>query len=141
MNRYSFEELFVGQTESFTVTVTEEMMRHFYDITGDCNPLHNDASFAKKKGFPDRVVYGMLTASFLSTLAGVYLPGEKSLIHSVETKFVKPVLTGDTLQVRGEVTEKNEHFPVIKLKVIITNQKQEKVLRGSMQIGVMDDGE
>lgn len=83
----------------------------------------------------------MLTASFLSTLAGVYLPGENSLIHSVETKFVKPVFVGDTLLVSGEVAEKNEHFPVIKLKVVITNQKKEKVLRGSMQIGVLKDGE
>lgn len=77
----------------------------------------------------------------LSTLAGVYLPGENSLIHSVETKFVKPVFVGDTLLVSGEVVEKNEHFPVIKLKVVITNQKKEKVLRGSMQIGVLKDGE
>ena len=141
MNQYAFDEIFIGQTESFTVSVTEEMLQHFYAITGDCNPLHADEGFARKKGFPGRVAYGMLTASFLSTLAGVYLPGEKSLIHSVETKFAKPVFIGDTLKIQGEVTEKNEHFPVIKLKVTITNQKQEKVLRGSMQIGVMEDGE
>lgn len=141
MNRYTFEELTVGQTESYSVTVTEDMLAHFLTITGDCNPLHNDAEFAKKKGYPGRVAYGMLTASFLSTLAGVYLPGENSLIHSVETKFVKPVFVGDTLLVSGEVAEKNEHFPVIKLKVVITNQKKEKVLRGSMQIGVLKDGE
>ena len=141
MNRYSFEEIRIGQTASFSVTVSEEMLMHFHSITGDENPLHTDEAFARKKGFPGRVAYGMLTASFLSTLAGVYLPGEKSLIHSVETKFTKPVFIGDTLKILGEVTEKNEHFPVIKLKVTITNQKQEKVLRGSMQIGVMEDGE
>ena len=54
---------------------------------------------------------------------------------------MKPVFVGDTLLVSGEVAEKNEHFPVIKLKVVITNQKKEKVLRGSMQIGVFKDGE
>ena len=50
MNRYTFEELTVGQTESYSVTVTEDMLAHFLAITGDCNPLHNDAEFAKKKG-------------------------------------------------------------------------------------------
>ena len=49
----------------------------------------------------------MLTASFLSTLAGIYLPGEKSLIHSVETKMIKPVFIGDELIVTGKVSEKS----------------------------------
>ncbi|MBQ9091319.1 MAG: hypothetical protein IJY52_03500, partial [Anaerotignum sp.] len=47
----------------------------FLAITGDINPLHNDQEFAQKQGHPDKVAFGMLTASFLSTLAGVYLPG------------------------------------------------------------------
>ena len=91
MNAYVFEEIAVGLTEGFEVTVTEEMFDRFLDITGDVNPLHNDAAFAQKKGHPARVAFGMLTASFLSTLAGVYLPGKNSLIHEVEVKFAKPV--------------------------------------------------
>ena len=141
MNQYQFDEIKVGMEESFFVTITEEMMDAFKKITGDVNPLHTDPTFAEEKGFRSCVAYGMLTASFLSTLAGVYLPGERSLIHSVETKFVKPVFPGDTLLVHGVVSEKNEHYPVILLKVTITNQNQQKVLRGSMQIGVMADGE
>lgn len=141
MNRYCFDEIEIGMEESFQVTVTQEMMDQFREITGDCNPLHADAGFAEKKGYSGCVAYGMLTASFLSTLAGVYLPGERSLIHSVQAKFVKPVFVGDLLTVTGTVQEKNELFSVITLKVVIKNQKEEKVLRGSMQIGVMADGE
>lgn len=141
MNSYGFEEIDVGTEEAFQVTVTQDMLDKFRSITGDENPLHTDKKFAEKKGYPDCVAYGMLTASFLSTLAGVYLPGEKSLIHSVETKFVKPVFVGDTLTITGKVAEKQELFSVLMLKVTITNQKNEKVLRGSMQIGVLADGE
>ncbi|MBQ9134496.1 MAG: MaoC family dehydratase [Lachnospiraceae bacterium] len=141
MNRYSFEEIEKGMEESFQVNVTPDMLEKFKEITGDINPLHTDEVFAKEKGYDNTVVYGMLTASFLSTLAGVYLPGEKSLIHSVETKFVKPVFVGDTLTISGKVAEKNELFSVFTLKVTITNQHGEKVLRGSMQIGVLADGE
>lgn len=139
MNQYRFEEIAVGMEEAFQVTVTHDMLAQFKDITGDINPLHTDEQFAKGKGYPAKVVYGMLTASFLSTLAGVYMPGERSLIHSVEVKFVKPVFEGDTLTVCGKVTEKNELFSVLTLKVTITNQKDEKVVRGSMKIGVMGD--
>ncbi|MCH5270456.1 MAG: MaoC family dehydratase [Lachnospiraceae bacterium] len=139
MNHFSFEEIKVGMEESFQTEVTQEKMDAFRMITGDENPLHTSKAFAGAKGYHSCVAYGMLTASFLSTLAGVYLPGEKSLIHSVESKFIKPVFPGDVLLVSGRVKEKNDLFSVITLQVSITNQKGEKVLRGSMQIGVLED--
>ena len=79
----------------------------------------------------------MLTASFLSSLAGMYLPGEKSLIQSAEVKFLQPVFPGDTLRVCGEVKELNESVQRMVLKTIIYNQEQRKVLRGEMKIGFL----
>ena len=137
MNNYKFDELTVGMTESFKVTITEAMLDAFKGITGDVNPLHNDEEFAKAKGHPGRVAYGMLTASFLSTLAGVYIPGERSLIQQVETKFAKPVYIGDELTVTGEITELVESVQRLELKVTITNQDGKKVLRGTMGILVV----
>lgn len=137
MNNYSFDELSVGMSESFDVTITADMLDSFKGITGDINPLHNDEEFAKAKGHVGRVAYGMLTASFLSTMAGVYLPGEKSLIQQVETKFVNPVYIGDTLTVKGEIAELIESVQRLELKVTITNQNGKKVLRGKMQILVV----
>lgn len=137
MNNYKFDELTVGMTESFKVSITEEMLDAFKGITGDVNPLHNDEEFAKSKGHPGRVAYGMLTASFLSTLAGVYIPGERSLIQQVETKFAKPVYIGDELTVTGEITELVESVQRLELKVTITNQDGKKVLRGTMGILVV----
>ena len=124
-------------SESFSVKITKEMMDSFCKMSGDINPLHRDDEFAKEHGFKDRVAYGMLTSSFLSTLAGVYLPGEKSLIHEVDVKFKKPVFVDDELNVKGEVSEINSDFKVFTMKVIITNQNDEKVLRGSMRIGFL----
>jgi len=138
MNSYSFDEIQIGLKESFSVIITEEMMKKFMEITGDINPLHTDLKFAKSKGYDNKVVYGMMTSSFLSTLAGVYLPGKYSLIQSVETLFKKPVFPGDSLKILGEVVEKHDVVKRITLKVAITNQNNEKVCRGTMQIGVMD---
>ena len=138
MNTYTFEQLSVGMTESFSITVTEKMLSAFQETTGDINPLHTSSDFAVMRGYQDRVVYGMLTASFLSTLAGVYLPGENSLIHSVETSFTQAVYVGDKLQVTGKVVEMSDTVVNrIVLKVTITNQNSEKVLRGKMTIGVL----
>ena len=139
MNTYTWNQLEVGLSESFEVTVDEQMMKSFCMMTGDVNPLHNDEEFAKNKGFSDMVCFGMLTASFLSTLAGVYLPGERSLIQAVDIKFVKPVFIGDSLNVSGTVAELNESVQQIVLKVVIVNQQKEKVLRGKMKIGLLDE--
>ena len=137
MNHYTYNEIVIGQEESFNATITEDLMEKFYSITGDCNPLHRSDEYANNAGFEKRVVYGMLTASFLSTLAGVYLPGEYSLIHTTETEFVKPVRIDDELTIKGIVKEKDDNFQLIYLKVVITNQKGEKVCRAKMRIGLM----
>ncbi len=135
MNNYSYEELMTGHKESFSVRITDDMMDSFRNLSGDFNPLHRDAETAARAGHPKPVVFGMLTASFLSTLAGVYLPGEKSLIQEVEIKFMKSVYPGDTLEITGEVAEKHDAVRVITLKVSIRRQNGEKVLRGRMRIG------
>lgn len=136
MNHYTLTDLKPGVTESFTVTVTEEMMDKFYAITGDNSPIHMDAEYAAGRGYPGRVVYGMLGASFLSTLAGVYLPGEHCLLHGMELKFAKPVFIGDTLTVTGVVDEVNDTFREITIKASIVNQHGKKVTRAVVKAGV-----
>ncbi len=139
MNDYSYKNLRGGVQQQFSVTVTEQMMDDFKNITGDINPLHNDDSLARQRHYPQRVVYGMLTASFLSTLAGVYLPGRYGVLHSVETKFTHPVFVGDRLLVSGIVTEMNDCARRVVLKVTITNQDGKKVLRGILKAGVLEE--
>lgn len=138
INEYTYDEIAIGQEESFQVTVSEEMMEQFLRITGDVNPLHRDAPYAVTRQYEDIVVYGMLTSSFFSTLAGVYLPGKYSLIHSVESKFLRPVYVGDELTVSGTVKEKEDAYRMLILNLLIMNQKGEKVVKGSMQIKMLD---
>lgn len=136
MNSYTLSELTVGATERFTVEITAEKMELFYQLTGDNSPIHMDEAYAKQRGYAGRVVYGMLGGSLFSTLAGVYLPGEHCLLHSVECKFVKPVFIGDILTVSGKVTEINETFGEITIKAEIVNQDGKKVTRGLIKAGV-----
>ena len=146
MNEYRFDDLRSKEeygadctTEEFTVEVTEEMMDKFLSITGDVNPLHNDGEYAVSKGFEGRVVYGMLTSSFCSTLAGVYLPGKYCILHSVETAFRMPVYIGDTLTVKGFVKTKFYSTRTMEISVQITNSKGKKVAKGKITAGCMDE--
>ena len=129
MNHYTLAEMTPGLTEEFTVTVTPEMMDAFRAITGDVSPIHIDADYARGRGFPGRVVYGMLGASFFSTLAGVYL-------HGVECKFAKPIFIGDTLTVKGTVVGVSEIGSEAEIKAVITNQDGKRVTRGIIKAGL-----
>ena len=98
----------VGMAERFVVTVGEEQQEQFFRLTGDCNPLHRDAGFARERGFADRVVYGMLASAYYSTLAGVYLPGENCLINECKVTYHQAVYPGDVLTVEGVVSDVRE---------------------------------
>ena len=138
MNSYRLSDLGLGMEERFCVAVTEDMLQKFLEISGDTNPLHTDAEFACGKGYPDKAVYGMLTASFYSTLAGVYLPGKHCLLWEVNTKFTAPVFVGDKLEISGEITEVNVQFGFIKIKARIKNQRGKTVSRANITAGVTE---
>jgi 3-hydroxybutyryl-CoA dehydratase len=133
MNTYSFDQIAVGRTEAFPARLSEREMRLFREITGDQNPLHTE----------QHVAYGMLMASYLSTLAGMYLPGLHALIQTVHVDFLRPVqLSGEEgidLTVSGTVIEEDERFLLLTLNVSITDAAGKKYLRGTMKVKVRDD--
>lgn len=141
MNEYTIDDIEIGMEASFTRSITKEMEDAFRVLSGDENPLHKDDDFAKEIGggkFPRHVSFGMLTASLYSTIAGMYLPGKYSLIHSFEEiSFLKPVFAGDELTVTGQVVDKNEALRLIVLKVAIRNQDNKVVSRAKMKVLVM----
>lgn len=140
MNEYFFRDLYPGQCESFQVTMTKELEDCFRMMTGDVNPLHLNDQFAEEIGngkFRSHVTFGMLTASFYSTLAGVYLPGKYSLIHSLDIKFQKPVYMGDQLTIAGEITRKQDELNLIQIKATIKNQEAQKVSQADMKVLVL----
>lgn len=141
MNEYTFSEIKTGMTASFTRNITEEMEQNFRIICGDENPLHKEDDFARTISggkFQSHVSFGMLTASFYSTLAGMYLPGRNSLIHSFdELSFMKPVFARDTLTVEGTVTDRLDDLKLIRLNVQIKNQYGEKVSKARMKVLVL----
>ena len=139
MNNYLFEDLKIGQSESFTVTVTESMMQAFHELSGDDNPLHNDEAFALSQGYGGKVVYGLLTTSFISKLVGVLLPGKYCLLQGIELKYAKPVYVGDILIVKGVVDELHESVKRMTVKVEIINQDEKKVVKGKVEVGFLNE--
>lgn len=140
MNEFLYDQIEIGMKESFTSPITIEMEERFREISGDMNPLHWDDAYAGEIGdgrFKGHVAFGMLTASLYSTIAGVYMPGKYSLIHSMEIKFQKPVYAGDVLTVTAVVTDKQDGLNLIGLKVKILNQDSVCVSKANMKVLVL----
>ena len=101
--------------------------------------MHTDSEHAKKYGYDNVLVYGMLTASFYSTLAGMYLPGQLCLFQECDIKWNKPVYIGDRLKIYGIVKEIDRRFQRITVKAYIENEKKEKVSRAKLICGVLPE--
>lgn len=137
MNNYLYDELAVGMRKEFFYDITAERMEMFRALTGDENPLHCETHYAQDRGFADRVVYGMLNASLFSTMVGVALPGRNSLLQHVDVQFAKPVYVGERVRVCGQITEKDDKYRRITVKMAVYNAENIKVCRGKMEIGVL----
>lgn len=139
-NELHFADLRVGQSETLGdgVNVTAEMLSAFKDLSGDVSPCHVDEEFAVSKGFKGKVVYGMLSASFYSTLVGVFLPGKYALFQKADIDFCKPVYVGDTLTVSGKISEISEAVKQITIKAEIRNQNGERVSKARLEVGLTE---
>lgn len=102
---YDVEDITLGMSASFTKTVTEGDIILFCGVSGDCNPVHIDAEFAKTTAFGGRIAHGMLSASFISNVLGMKLPGPGVIYLGQTLRFKAPVRIGDTVTATATVTE------------------------------------
>ena len=126
-----------GQRVSFSKTFTEEDVRRFIEITGDVNPLHVDDSFAAKTQFGGRVLHGMLTASILSTMVGMLLPGAGAIYRSQTIHFLRPVHVGETVTAHFVVRSVDRQRHRLEIESWIENANGERVLDGICEAGLL----
>jgi 3-hydroxybutyryl-CoA dehydratase len=130
---FTYDEINVGDTATFTKTITESDVQAYTGITGDFNAAHVDEVYMHEsplgKKMQGRIAHGMLTAGLFSTVLGGYLPGKGTLYLSQTCIFKKPVKLGDTVTARGEVVEKLEKNR-LRLKMTGVNQRGELVIEG-----------
>jgi len=127
----AFDSFVVGETSSFGKTITAADIETFAELSGDRNPLHVDESYAATTRFKTRVSHGLLVASPISTLAGEYIPGVRCLLLEVSSRFLLPVFPGDQLSYLATISQISPATKVLKVRVDVTNQKGNAVLRGS----------
>ncbi|NCC78097.1 MAG: MaoC family dehydratase [Clostridia bacterium] len=134
MKGKTIREIQIGDSESYERTVTETDVVLFGGISGDLNPAHFNEVYAKDTMFKGRIVHGMLTASYFSTILGTLLPGPGTIYLGQELKFTKPVHIQDTIKAVATVTEIIEEKNIIKLETIAYNQAGDVVVKGTATV-------
>jgi acyl dehydratase len=82
------------------VTFTEEQIAAYAEASGDHNPIHLDADFARSVGLPGVIAHGMLQMGLLANVAG-----EPESLRRLSCRFAGMVRPGDTVTFHGEERE------------------------------------
>ena len=74
-----------------------------YRLSGDTNPLHADAAFAEKVGFPQGpILHGLCTFGYVARAAIKHqADGDATKLKAMFAQFRKPVWPGDTIVTKG----------------------------------------
>ena len=139
LSKYTFDEIEIGLTKQFQITITESMVDDFAKLSGDFNPLHTDNEYAISSGFHGKVCHGMLLGSFFSRLIGMYLPGKHALHFSQSLKFVNPCIINEKVTVKGEVLDKSAASKIITIKTTIINESKKIIVDGTAYVKIRDN--
>jgi len=124
----------VGDSASYSQTISEANIAMFIGAVGDTNPLHVNAEYAKRSRFGARIAQGILVAGLISTAIGTKLPGPGAVYLGQSLKFLKPTHIGDTVTATVTVKAIREDKPILTLETVCTNQRGERVLEGEATV-------
>ena len=136
-----FEEFAVGeQVISHGRTITEADIVAFAALTGDYNPLHCDAEYAKDTIFGERIAHGILGLSIAEGQVERlgFIEGTVEAFMGLEWKFRGPIKIGDTIHTEAKVARKKEMQRLggglIVFDVAVVNQRGETVQKGQWTV-------
>ncbi len=129
-----FDEITIGDSASLKRTLTQKDIELFALISGDVNPAHVDAEYAKNDMFHKIIGHGMWGASLLSTVLGTELPGPGTIYLEQTLKFESPVAIGDSISVILTVTDKLAAKNIVILDCTCVNQHGKTVISGHAKV-------
>lgn len=93
----------VGDSTETKVTVTEELVQKYSNVTGDDNPLHLNEEYASETMFGGQIAHGMLAMGFVSAALAEY--NGVIVYLSQEIQFEAPVSIGTEIIAECEIVE------------------------------------
>ena len=98
MSIATVDDLSVGDSYTEEILFDEQTISRFIEFSRDIASFHTRREFSKQKGFQGLVVHGFLLSTNFSKILGMELPGENTVIGSVNLEFHEPVYVGDKVK-------------------------------------------
>jgi 3-hydroxybutyryl-CoA dehydratase len=120
--------------------VSRESIRLFCDASLDYNPLHLDDEYMKgsfgKTHFGGVIMHGMNNFGLITRMITDWAYPAGAIHRRLETRWLKPVRPGDTIQPAGiirakQVTAKSRW---VVIDVVVRNQHEERVATGEAMV-------
>lgn len=133
LENLTYDELELGDTATYTRSLTEDQIILFAAMSGDVNPVHLDEAYAEGTMFKGRIAHGMWSGALISAAVATVMPGPGSIYLEQSMKFRRPVKIHDTLTVTLEILEKQSRNRV-RIGTSVRNQNNELVVDGEARI-------
>ncbi|XP_022140510.1 uncharacterized protein LOC111011158 [Momordica charantia] len=120
----------VGDILSHTRIFTSEDVLEYSKVSHDSNPLHFDSALARRAGYEDRLVHGMLVASMFPLIISSHFPG--AIYVSQSLNFKLPVYVGEQIigQVEAVNLKENKKRYLAKFRTLCLRNGGDLVLEG-----------
>jgi 3-hydroxybutyryl-CoA dehydratase len=137
----TFESLRAGDSiDGPEFPVSRESIRRFCDASLDYNPLHLDDEYMKgsfgKTNFGGIIMQGLNNFGLISRMITDWAYAAGAIHRRLETRWIKPVRPGDTIQPVGTIRSKQTTAKSrwVLIDVMVRNQAGEKVASGEAMV-------
>jgi acyl dehydratase len=123
--------------------VQQIQLTRYAGASGDFNPIHQDAAFARAAGMGDVFAHGMLSMGFVAQSVTDWLGA--GTVRKIGVRFAALVRLGDVITCRGRVVAKRppkegDGPHLVDLELWAENQKGEKVITGKATAALASRG-
>jgi acyl dehydratase len=84
--------------------ITKEQLVRYAGASGDFNPIHYDADFARQAGYDGPIAHGMLSMAFLGRAVTGWV-GEGNVL-ALSARFKAVTYPGDSITITGTVVQR-----------------------------------
>lgn len=114
--------------------VSKKEYETFLTVFNDQNPMHTSSSYARSKGFRDRIMHGNILNGYLSFFVGEQLPTKEVVIISQSINYNLPFYLGDNLELNAQIKTIHVSVGIIDIKYKFRKSIEHIVADGLIQI-------